>query len=116
MNRFGEDPHGDASRNWFFSRGTLVACVVLVTVGILLLTGHEAHLLGVVPYLLLLACPLMHFFMHGGHAGHHSHRSPARPDKPDRNADASARTEPSEKSWWLIPAHRRPTACGDSCS
>jgi hypothetical protein len=21
----------------------------------------------------LLACPLMHIFMHGGHGGHHSH-------------------------------------------
>ncbi|HJV82841.1 DUF2933 domain-containing protein [Noviherbaspirillum sp.] len=29
---------------------------------------HRAHLLGVLPYLLLLACPLMHLFHHGhGH-------------------------------------------------
>lgn len=32
-------------------------------------TEHRAHLLGVLPFLLLLACPLMHVFMHGGH-GH----------------------------------------------
>jgi hypothetical protein len=32
--------------------------------------------LGILPYLLLLACPLMHVFMHGGHGGHggHDHR------------------------------------------
>jgi len=30
---------------------------------------HRAHLLGALPYLLLLACPLMHLFMHRGH-GH----------------------------------------------
>jgi hypothetical protein len=24
----------------------------------------------VLPFLVLLACPLMHFFMHGGHGGH----------------------------------------------
>ncbi|MDO8347301.1 MAG: DUF2933 domain-containing protein [Rugosibacter sp.] len=30
---------------------------------------HRAHLLGVLPFLLVLACPLMHVFMHGGH-GH----------------------------------------------
>ncbi|WP_284431806.1 DUF2933 domain-containing protein [Rugosibacter aromaticivorans] len=30
-------------------------------------TEHRAHLLGVLPFLLLLACPLMHLFMHGGH-------------------------------------------------
>lgn len=32
-------------------------------------TEHRAHLLGVLPYLLILACPLMHIFHHGGH-GH----------------------------------------------
>jgi hypothetical protein len=26
---------------------------------------------GVLPYLLLLACPLMHLFLHHGHGGHH---------------------------------------------
>ena len=31
---------------------------------------HKAHILGILPYLFLLACPLMHFFMHGSHAGH----------------------------------------------
>ena len=28
---------------------------------------HRAHILGVLPYLFLLACPLMHLFMHGSH-------------------------------------------------
>ncbi len=28
---------------------------------------HQAHLLGVLPYLLVLLCPLMHLFMHHGH-------------------------------------------------
>lgn len=37
--------------------------------GLLLLTEHRAHALGVLPYLLLLACPLMHLFMHHGHRG-----------------------------------------------
>jgi hypothetical protein len=37
---------------------------------------HRAHLFGVLPYLLLLACPLMHFFMHGRHGGHGGHRHP----------------------------------------
>jgi len=30
---------------------------------------HLSGLLGWLPYLILLACPLMHLFMHGGH-GH----------------------------------------------
>jgi len=36
-----------------------------------LITEHQAHLWGWLPYLLLLACPLMHIFMHRGHGGHH---------------------------------------------
>lgn len=32
-------------------------------------TEHESHILSAFPYLLLLLCPLMHLFMHGGH-GH----------------------------------------------
>ena len=35
-----------------------------------LFTEHRAHLFGVLPYRLLLACPLMHLFHHGGHGGH----------------------------------------------
>jgi hypothetical protein len=38
----------------------------------LLVIDHWAHVLGVLPYLVLLACPLMHFFMHRGH-GHGGH-------------------------------------------
>jgi hypothetical protein len=33
---------------------------------------HWAHLFGSLPYLILLACPLMHVFMHRGH-GHAGH-------------------------------------------
>lgn len=40
--------------------------------------GHGAHLLPLAPFLILLACPLLHFF-HGGHGEHASHSS-QRPD------------------------------------
>lgn len=47
-------------------------------------TEHRAHLLGALPFLLLLACPLMHLFMHGGHGGHgHGHGD----GPPDKGAD-----------------------------
>lgn len=36
-----------------------------------LLTEHLAHVVGLLPLLLLLACPLMHVFMHHGHGSHH---------------------------------------------
>jgi len=47
----------------------LVACAVI---GFYLLTEHTAHLLGALPFLLVLACPLMHVFMHRGGGHHHS--------------------------------------------
>ncbi len=38
-----------------------------------LLSEHRAHLFGALPYLLVLACPLMHRFMHGHHGHKHDH-------------------------------------------
>lgn len=35
-----------------------------------LLTEHQAHLFGILPWLFPLACPVMHLFMHHGHGGH----------------------------------------------
>ncbi|MDO8249596.1 MAG: DUF2933 domain-containing protein [Rhodoferax sp.] len=53
-----------------------------------LLTEHRAHFFGALPYLLLLACPLMHVFMHHGHGGHghhHDNNEPkAGPEKSDQ--------------------------------
>lgn len=47
----------------------------LGVVGFFLFTEHRAHLLGILPYLLLLACPLMHFFHgRGGHGDHDDHK------------------------------------------
>ena len=38
--------------------------------GYFVLTEHRAHFFGALPYLLLLACPLMHMFhKHGEHGG-----------------------------------------------
>lgn len=41
-----------------------------------LLTEHRAHLFGALPFLLLLACPLLHSFMHRGHGGNGEHQPP----------------------------------------
>ena len=44
----------------------------VLVAGFFLITEHRAHVFGVLPYLLLAACPLMHFFghKHGTHGGH----------------------------------------------
>lgn len=34
------------------------------------LREHWGHALGALPYVLILACPLMHLFMHHGHHRH----------------------------------------------
>ena len=50
----------------------LVWCVLGIA-AILFIIDHWAHALGALPYLILLACPLMHLFMHGKHGhGHHN--------------------------------------------
>jgi hypothetical protein len=58
--------------SWLFSRNGIATIGMLAVLSFLVYTGHSAHLLGVLPYLLILACPLMHIFMHGGHHHHHS--------------------------------------------
>jgi hypothetical protein len=40
---------------------------------VLLWEQHQDHFLSALPWLILLACPLMHVFMHGGHHGHGKH-------------------------------------------
>jgi len=37
---------------------------------------HQAHILGALPWALLLLCPILHLFMHRGHGGHGGHGSP----------------------------------------
>jgi hypothetical protein len=49
------------------SRTTLALLVFLAIAGFFVLTEHTAHVFGALPFLLVLACPLMHLFMHGGH-------------------------------------------------
>ncbi len=49
---------------------------------------HRAHLFAALPWLLLLACPLMHFFMHRGHRSHHHHDRPTSGEKAGGDEDA----------------------------
>ena len=63
----------------FRTRGGVALLVFLATAGFYLATEHTAHLLGALPFLLFIACPLMHLFMHHGHHRHnHGSESSAR--------------------------------------
>lgn len=51
----------------------------LAIAGFFLFTEHRAHFFGVLPYVLLLLCPFLHFFGHRGHGGHGGHEGHGRP-------------------------------------
>ena len=42
-------------------------CLFLAIAAFFLFEEHRAHILGAVPYALLLLCPIIHLFMHRGH-------------------------------------------------
>ena len=47
-------------------RAGLALLGFLAIAGFFLLSEHRAHALGILPYVLLLLCPLLHLFGHGG--------------------------------------------------
>lgn len=51
--------------------------------GLLLVSEHRLQALGYLPYLLVLACPLLHLF-HGGHGSHGAHKHAASSERNDR--------------------------------
>jgi hypothetical protein len=64
------------------ARWVLIAFVLIVAY--LLISEHQAHFIQALPYLLLLACPLLHIFMHGGHGGQGGHGGHQHREKGDR--------------------------------
>lgn len=71
------------------SRGLLRGLAIAAfgaTLAYLFFGEHRVHLLGYLPFLFLLACPLLHMTMHGGHGGGHGPDHPgdrARPPAPE---------------------------------
>ncbi|MEJ2899351.1 DUF2933 domain-containing protein [Acinetobacter sp. NS-4] len=65
--------HESPPRFWS-SRYAIGFLVIAGVAAYFLLTEHLAHTIAALPYLLLLVCPLMHVFMHGGH--HHHGKKP----------------------------------------
>lgn len=62
----------------------LIFWCFIAIIAFFLLTEHTAHVFGILPYLLILACPLMHIFMHGKYHGH----------KGDHSSHADSTTDP----------------------
>lgn len=59
----------DLPRSKTLLRGFALAAFA-ATLAYLFFGEHRVHLLGYLPFLLLLVCPLLHMTMHGGHSGH----------------------------------------------
>ncbi|RZI40041.1 DUF2933 domain-containing protein [Herbaspirillum sp. HC18] len=77
-----ESPPRSSRTKWIFIG-------FLAVVGFFLFTEHRAHLYGALPYLLILACPLMHLFHgHGNHGGSHQDhdRSPNNGASPNQGS------------------------------
>lgn len=83
MDRTQEHRH-DADRQTRHGKWVLIGFLLVATY--FLYTEHRAHLFGALPYLLLLACPLMHLFHHG-HV-HHGAKSGPGPNDDASNANA----------------------------
>lgn len=75
------------------SRSRWVLIGFLAVAAFFLFSEHRAHFLGILPYLFVLACPLMHFFHHG----HHGHKDSGR-TTPETAAPSEASARPGEKS------------------
>lgn len=66
-------------------RSQWVLAGFLMIAAFFLWTEHRAYLLGILPYLLLAACPLMHLFhhAHGHHDGDRRDSGTVRPKRED---------------------------------
>ncbi|HET9218868.1 MAG TPA: DUF2933 domain-containing protein [Terriglobia bacterium] len=68
------NPHEQHRTNAVYWGGFLVFLSISV---VFLWTEHRAHLLGALPYALVLICLLMHFLMHRGHRHDYAAGTPA---------------------------------------
>ena len=65
-----------ADRSIRLRRGIRISWLIwpaLAGIVVLLMSEHRQHALDYLPFLVLLACPLMHLFMHDKHHGGHDH-------------------------------------------
>lgn len=69
--------HSKPPAPFWRSRTGLALLGFLAVAGFFLFTEHRAHVLGVLPLVLVALCPLLHLFGHGGHG--HTHRPENKP-------------------------------------
>lgn len=82
----------ERKKSFWGSPSGLITLFCIGAVVVYLLTEHTAHVYGVLPYLVLLACPLMHLFMHHDHGGHS--------EKESCHKGATAKPEEGKRGDW----------------
>ena len=93
-----QQPDQDIAPPFWRSRYAIGLLVFGAVAAYFLLSEHRAHFFGALPFLLLLACPLMHMFMHGGHGGHGRHGGGPGDHTSGKQAGASAEPGPASKA------------------
>lgn len=68
-------------------RSNWVLLAFLAIAAFYLISEHKAHMFGLLPFLILLACPLLHMFMHRGHGGHGDDSPSASHDRGSQSGD-----------------------------
>ena len=68
----------EGAPSWWRTRIGVAVIGFALVAAFYVLREHWGHALGALPYFLILACPLMHLFMHRGHH-HHGGGPDARP-------------------------------------
>ena len=91
-------PDQDSAPPFWRSRYAIGFLVLGAVAAYFLLSEHRAHFFGALPFLLLLACPLMHVFMHGGHGGHRGHGGGNGHHADGKQGSGSPATTPAPKT------------------
>ena len=79
-------PRTNGIGSFFRSPVGMALLVFLALAALYLITVHTRHVLGLLPYALVLLCPILHLLMHGSH-GSRKGRS-GQPDYSGRNEQA----------------------------
>jgi Protein of unknown function (DUF2933) len=89
--------HEEKHMNFWRTRYAIGFAVMGAIAAYFLLSEHRAHFVGALPFLLLLACPLMHVFMHRRHAHHSVGQSQGRVGQPEPTALSTLPTPKAEE-------------------
>jgi hypothetical protein len=75
---------------WMSPKG-FASMGLIASVTYFLMMEHRQHLFQYLPFIIILLCPLMHIFMHGGHGGHGGHDDDAEHD--EQGEDSGSESE-----------------------